>query len=129
MPGHCSLFYPASEPVSHDKVVALAQFFDERDKMDKIITFVGICHDDEFASCGFKASLQRVSISFLVHVDDDCTQRFCNFNRLVRTAVIRDNDFSVDLMAGKKCGGLCNTSSDRTRFIQAGQDNAQFNLV
>ena len=61
---HGSGFDTALEAISHYQIVAGAQFFNEGKQVGKVVTVVGVTHDDILASGRSYATHQRIPIAF-----------------------------------------------------------------
>src|SRR5687767_12606631 len=108
------------------KVEALAQLFDELVYLQKIVTVVRVSHDYKLAPCGGNAAHQGAAVALLFYRDEARSQASCDVLRAVSATVIRDNDFTSNIMFGHRSLRLPDASLQRVGFVQAWHYNCQF---
>ena len=90
---------------------------------------IGVAHDDELAASFFNAFAQGAAIAFQDRVNYARTVLLGNFDRTIRGPVISDDDFAGDGSLAKSGDCLIHADTNRTRLIQAGNDNRHLNLA
>src|SRR6266566_7543376 len=90
---------------------------------------IGVAHDDELAASFFNAFAQGAAIAFQDRVNYARTALLGNFDRTIRGPVISDDDFAGDGSLAKSGDCLINADTNRTRLIQAGNDNRHLDLA
>src|SRR5437773_11644474 len=88
---------------------------------------IGVAHDDELAASLFNAFAQGAAIAFQDRVNYARTVLLGNFDRTIRGPVISDDDFPGDGSLAKSGDCLIHADTNRTRLIQAGNDNTHLN--
>src|SRR5205823_14606289 len=89
---------------------------------------IGVAHDDELAASLFNAFAQGAAIAFQDRVNYARTVLLGNFDRTIRGHVISDDDFPGDGSLAKSGDCLIHADTNRTRLIQAANDNRHINL-
>src|SRR5215813_4776476 len=79
-------------------IEALSEFFDEARDLEKVVTIVGIAHDDKPTARRSDATHQCVAVSFAFNVDNSSSPAGRNCLRAVRATVVGHNDFTRDLV-------------------------------
>src|SRR5438046_2287190 len=90
---------------------------------------IGVAHDDELAASFFNAFAQGAAVAFQDRVNYVRTVLLGNFDRTIRGPVVSDDDFAGDGSLAKSGDCLINADTNRTRLIQAGNDNRHLDLA
>ena len=64
--------------------------------MGKVVTVVGVAHDDVAPGSSSNPTHQRIAITRVLHVNDASAERLCDFDGPIGAAIICDDDFAVD---------------------------------
>jgi hypothetical protein len=98
---HRSRLDAPQETIAHHQVEALSEVGDKAPELRKIVTVVGVTHDDEFSAGRRDSTVQCGSVPSVCDVHHARAPANGNLLRAIRAAVIRDDDFTLDLAIGK----------------------------
>jgi len=122
-PGHGPRHDPAAtggEPAAHHQFIARLETFHKPVHLGKIITVIGIAHDDPFAPGGLDAAAQGVPITLGGDGHHARPELFRNRLGAIRAAVVCDEDFPRHARAHEPLFGLLNTAGNRFGLIETG---------
>ena len=129
VPGHGAGGDAACEPIAHDQIGAITQSGDKGVEIGKIITVVGIAHDDETALGGGDATGQGGAIAFLRHIDEAGAIGGGDSLGAIGGAIIGNEDFAGDAGAGEERLGLGDADGQCFGLVEAGHQNGEFEIV
>src|SRR5687768_2298487 len=116
----------ALEPVAHHQQVALAQLVHERVEVAEVVAVIGIAHDDEPAACHRDAGSERRTVTALGHCYDAGARGPREPGRLVRGAVVGNQNFSFDAGTLQESPCLLYAPGNRGRLVEARHENGEF---
>jgi hypothetical protein len=99
-------FAPAGgQPATLYHIETLPEFFDEAGDLKKVITVVGITHDDKPTARRSDATHKCVAVSFAFNLDNPSSPAGGNCLGTVRAAVVGHNYFTRDFVLTQR--SLC----------------------
>jgi len=119
---------PAMDAVAHrDRCVDRLQL----QQIVEIELTVGIGEGDVSAARGLESRPECRTVTAILGQPNhaDIRTRRSNRRRVVRTAVVHDDEFGRFEVGIQKCGRFPNRGADRGRFVVGGQDQGEFNRI
>ena len=126
---HGTGFDTTKEPVAHDEVTSLAQLFEEPRHIPKIVAAIGVAHDNELTAGGGDTTHQCAAITLAWDVNHADTQSFGDLRRAILTAVVRNDDFPLQVVGAEHRLHLSNADSQRLRLVQAGNNDRHLRVI
>ncbi len=118
LPGHGAGPDAALKTISHDEIVAFAEFFDERPEGAKVVAVVGIAHDHVASAGGHCGAMNRRAVAAHGNVHDARAVPQGEFHGAIGRSVVADHDLAGNSAARQKSGGLANAAPQGLGFIE-----------
>ncbi len=109
--------------VAHDELGAAVELVDEARNVGEVVRQVGVRHDDVVASRRVEAGEIGTAVASTALVDDPCPCTLGELWASVRRAVVGDDDLAVEAVSVQHGPRLGHAALDRSRFVQARNDD------
>ena len=128
VPGHGPFLDFALESISYDEFIALAPLGDKAGYFRKVVTAIGIAHDDELAAGLFNSFAQRTAITLEPSVHHAGAVSLGDRDRVVGRTIVGHHHLARDPSRVKGCPGAIYASPNGLFLIKAGDDYGDFGL-
>jgi len=108
------------KPIAHHQVIAFTQLLDKSRRVAKVVTGIGIAHQNEFTASRLNPAHQSISIPLLGNLDNPSAQSSSNRLRAVGAPVIRNNNLPINPRLSQSRLSFNDTKLQSLRFVQAG---------
>ena len=119
---HSAWFYRAAagwEPAALHQFGTMGEWREKAGDLGEIVALIRVAHEDVSTAGGADSPHQRPAVAWFCDVDDAGALARRELHRAVSTAVVRDNDFSVDPLLPHRTQGFLDTAADGRRLVEA----------
>src|SRR6266481_7041587 len=117
---------PALKAVSHNQVIALAEFSNKWPDGTEVIAVISVTHDYEFSARIGNPSHEGATISFGRNMDNARSQLLSYGLRSVCTTIVSNDDFPWDFVLTQCSQGFLDARCKRICLVQAGHHDGHF---
>jgi hypothetical protein len=110
----------APEPRPHDQIGSISQRLDHRDRLTKVVTLVGITHDQQSPSGDGQTAHQSAAVSASVDVDNTDPVLEGNGLRSIGTPVVGDYNLRIEVIRLDTRPRSLDTGSQGVSLVEAG---------